>query len=97
MPSKPTISFDNLKVAFASKSDAALRKMHLVFAMLNNKFISDLGITMTKIGFALHLPIKGIMKQTMFGHFCGGETIAETIEDCKTLAKFGVESILDYS
>ncbi|SMP34111.1 L-proline dehydrogenase [Algoriphagus winogradskyi] len=97
MPAKPTISFDNLKVAFASKSDAELKKMHLVFAMLNNKFVSDMGIALTKIGFALHLPIKGIMKQTMFGHFCGGETISETIEDCKSLAKFGVESILDYS
>lgn len=97
MPAKPTISFENLKVAFASKSNSELRKMHLVFAMLNNKFVSDLGIVMTKIGFALHLPIKGIMKQTMFGHFCGGETIKESIEDCKTLAKFGIESILDYS
>lgn len=97
MPAKPTISFENLKVAFASKSDAELRKTYLVFAMLNNKFVSDLGIVLTKIGFALRLPIKGIMKQTMFGHFCGGETIAESIEDCKKLAGFGVESILDYS
>ena len=97
MPSRPNISFENLKVAFASKSDAELRKMYRVFAMLNNKFVSDLGIAMTKIGFALHLPIKGIMKQTMFGHFCGGETITESTSAAQDLAKYGVKSTLDYS
>ncbi|REG76894.1 proline dehydrogenase family protein [Algoriphagus antarcticus] len=97
MPVKPNISFENLKVAFASKSDAELRRMYLVFAMLNNKFISDLGIALTNIGFKLHLPIKGIMKRTMFGHFCGGETIAESTSEAQKLAEFGVESTLDYS
>ncbi len=97
MPAKPTISFENLKVAFASKSDAELRRMYLVFAMLNNKFISDLGIALTNIGFKLHLPIKGIMKRTMFGHFCGGETIAESTSEAQKLAEYGVESTLDYS
>lgn len=97
MPNKPTISFENLKIAFASKSDAELKRMYLVFAMLNNKFFSDVGIILTKISFKLHLPIKGIMKQTMFGHFCGGESIAESTEEAQKLAKYGVESTLDYS
>jgi proline dehydrogenase len=97
MPVKSNISFENMEVAFASKSDAELRKVYLVFALLNNKFISDLGITLTNISFKLGLPIKGLMKQTMFGHFCGGETIAETIEACKKLESFGIESILDLS
>ncbi len=97
MPVKSNISFENMEVAFASKSDAELRKVYLVFALLNNKFVSDLGITLTNISFKLRLPIKGLMKQTMFGHFCGGETIAETIQACKKLESFGIESILDLS
>ncbi|WP_192346277.1 proline dehydrogenase family protein [Algoriphagus sp. Y33] len=97
MPAKPTISFENLKVAFASKSDSELRKMYMVFAMLNNKFVSNLGIALTNLGFRLHLPIKGIMKRTMFGHFCGGETIAESTSAAQKLAEYGVESTLDYS
>jgi len=97
MSAKPNISFENLKVAFASKSNAELRRMYLVFAMLNNKFVSSLGIALTNIGFKLHLPIKGIMKHTMFGHFCGGETIAESTAAAQNLAKYGVESTLDYS
>ncbi len=97
MPVKPNISFENLEVAFASKTNAELRKAYLVFALLNNKLISSLGIKLTNISFKLGLPIKGLMKQTMFGHFCGGETIAETIEACKELEIFGIESILDLS
>jgi hypothetical protein len=97
MPVKSNISFENMEVAFASKTDTELRKVYLVFALLNNKFVSNLGILLTNISFKLGLPIKGLMKQTMFGHFCGGETIAETIEACKKLESFGIESILDLS
>jgi len=97
MPVKPTLSFENLEVAFASKSNAELRKMYLIFATLNNNLISDLGIGLANLAFKLKLPVKGIMKKTMFGHFCGGETIAESIKACQKLAKFGVESILDLS
>ena len=97
MPVKPTISFDNLEVAFASKSNAELRKMYLIFATLNNNFLSSLGIKMANLAFQLHLPVKGIMKKTMFGHFCGGETIRESVRACKRLANYGVHSILDLS
>ena len=97
MPVKPTISFENLEVAFASKSNAELRKMYLIFATLNNNFLSTLGIKLADLAFQLHLPVKGIMKKTMFGHFCGGETIRESVRACKRLANYGVHSILDLS
>jgi len=97
MPVLPKISFENLEVAFASKSTAELRKMYLIFATLNNNLISDLGIGLANLAFKLKLPVKGIMKKTMFGHFCGGETIAESIHACKHLAAYGVHSILDLS
>lgn len=97
MPVKPKISFENLEVAFASKSDAELRKMYLIFATLNNNLISELGIGLANLAFKLRFPVKGIMKKTMFGHFCGGETIAESIEASRKLAEYGVQSILDLS
>ncbi len=97
MPVIPKISFENLEVAFASKSTTELRKMYLIFATLNNNLISDLGIGLANLAFKLKFPVKGIMKKTMFGHFCGGETIAESVKACKHLAKFGVHSILDLS
>lgn len=97
MPVKPTISFDNLEVAFASKSNAELRKMYLIFATLNNNFLSSFGIKLADLAFQLNLPVKGLMKKTMFGHFCGGETIRESVRACKRLANYGVHSILDLS
>ena len=97
MPVKPTISFENLEVAFASKSNADLRKMYLIFATLNKNWLSNLGIKLANLSFQLHLPIKGILKQTMFGHFCGGENIAECVLACRQLANYGVHSILDLS
>lgn len=97
MPVKPTISFENLEVAFASKSNAELRKMYLIFATLNNNLVSSIGIKLADLAFQLHLPVKDIMKKTMFGHFCGGETIAESVLACRQLANYGVHSILDLS
>jgi|UniRef100_UPI0040474FE3 hypothetical protein len=97
MPVRPTISFENLEVAFASKSNAELRKMYLIFATLNTNWVSNLGIKLANWSFQLRLPIKGILKKTMFGHFCGGETIQESVLACQLLANFGVHSILDLS
>ena len=83
MPVKPTISFENLEVAFASKSNAELRKMYLIFATLNKNWLSNLGIKLANLSFQLHLPIKGILKKTMFGihdvhrlhNYCGNLTL----------------------
>lgn len=97
MPSKPNISFDNLEVAFASKSNADLRKMYLIFATINNNVAVSLGTKLANWSFALGLPIKGIMKKTMFGHFCGGEDIRDCQHAVDELAKFHIRTILDYS
>ncbi|WP_194774235.1 proline dehydrogenase family protein [Pararhodonellum marinum] len=97
MSVNPNISFDNLEVAFASKSDAELRKMYFIFATMNNNMAVKLGIKLTELGFKFRLPIKGALKATMFGHFCGGETIADCQKSVDELSKFNIKSILDYS
>lgn len=97
MPTKPTISFENLEVAFASKSNAELRKMYLIFATINNNTAVSVGTKMANWAFALKLPIKGIMKKTMFGHFCGGEDIEDCQKAVEDLAKYKIHTILDYS
>jgi proline dehydrogenase len=45
----------------------------------------------------IKLPIKRLIKATIFRQFCGGETIAECRTTTESLAKFGVGTILDYS
>lgn len=97
MPVKPNISFENLEVAFASKSNADLKKMYLIFATINNNTAVSVGTKMANWAFALKLPIKGIMKKTMFGHFCGGEDIEDCQKAVNDLAKYKIHTILDYS
>jgi proline dehydrogenase len=97
MPVKPNISFENLEVAFASKSNSDLKKMYLIFATINNNTAVSVGTKMANWAFALKLPIKGIMKKTMFGHFCGGEDIEGCQKAVDDLAKFKIHAILDYS
>lgn len=97
MPVKPNISFENLEVAFASKSNRDLKKMYLIFATINNNAAVSVGTKMANWAFALKLPIKGIMKKTMFGHFCGGEDIEDCQKSVDVLAKYKIHTILDYS
>lgn len=97
MPVKPKISFENLEVAFAPKSNGELRKMYYIFATMNSNLAVSLGIKLADLAFSLKLPINGIMKSTMFGHFCGGESIEDCQKTVNKLAEFGVKTILDYS
>ncbi|MFD2203495.1 proline dehydrogenase family protein [Shivajiella indica] len=97
MKVKPEISFENLEVAFASKSDGELKKMYFIFATINNNLAVSVGTKLANWAFALKLPIKGLMKNTMFGHFCGGESIEDCQQVVDKLSEFNVKSILDYS
>lgn len=45
----------------------------------------------------LRLPIKGLIRKTIYAQFCAGETLNESIPVVKQLAKKQVGSILDYS
>jgi proline dehydrogenase len=97
MHTKPDLSFENIQVAFASKSDAALRKMFLIFAMMNSDMAVKWGIRIAKGALQFSLPIKGLLKKTIFGHFCGGESIAECASSISELNCYHIGAILDYS
>jgi proline dehydrogenase len=97
MKTKPRISFENLEVAFASKTNAQLKKSYFIFAAMNNNTLVKYGVKMANLAFSLNLPINGIMKSTMFGHFCGGENIEDCHSSVNNLAKYNIKSILDYS
>ncbi|GAB3646758.1 proline dehydrogenase family protein [Echinicola sediminis] len=97
MNTKPNISFENTEVAFASRTDAELRKMYLIFAVMDSNMAVKLGTNLADVAFKLKLPVKGIMKKTMFGHFCGGESIEDCKKSIKELEQFGIGTILDYS
>ena len=97
MTTKPSVSFENTEVAFAHKSDASLRKMYGLFALMHYPFWLHAAIKLANWGLKWRLPIRGLVKYTVFEQFCGGEEIAACRPKITELAKYGIGTILDYS
>lgn len=97
MEIEPKVHFDDTATAFSYKSDRELKKANFIFTLVNHPTISNIATTAAKWSLALGLPVKGLIRSTVFEHFCGGETIAESEKTIQTLAKFHVGTILDYS
>jgi proline dehydrogenase len=91
------ISFDNTEIAFKSKSDASLKRAYWLFRIIGNPSMVKFGKSATNFALKTGLPIRGLIKKTIFSQFCGGETIEECDETIAHLNKFGIGTILDYS
>ncbi|WP_461451619.1 proline dehydrogenase family protein [Mucilaginibacter sp.] len=97
MTSKESLSFENTEIAFRHSANSALKRAYWLFKIINVNFLVKIGPPITNFAVNIGLPIKGIIKATIFKHFCGGETIAECDNTIKNLHKGGVGTILDYS
>lgn len=91
------ISFDNTQIAFEYKSDKELRKAYWLFKLVGSPVLVKIGKWLTDFALKTHLPVKRMIKLTIFQQFCGGETISECHGTTVKLASYGVKSILDYS
>lgn len=91
------ISFDNTQIAFEYKSNKELRKAYWLFKLVGSPVLVKVGKWFTHFALKTHLPVKGIIKKTIFQQFCGGETIDECAQTTNKLAAYGVNTILDYS
>lgn len=91
------LSFDNTEVAFRHTSNADLKRAYWLFTAINNNLLVKAGPPVTNFAMQIGLPIKGLIKATIFKQFCGGETIAECDATIKNLHAGGVGTILDYS
>lgn len=91
------ISFENTEIAFKSKSNRDLQKAYWLFKIVGNSSLVKIGKVATNFALKIGLPIKGIIKKTIFSQFCGGESIKKSISTSDDLAKHNVKTILDYS
>jgi proline dehydrogenase len=92
-----TPSFENTEIAFRHSSNTDLNRAYWLFRMINVNFLVKIGPPITNFAMKIGLPIKSIIKATIFKHFCGGETIAECDSTIKKLYGGWVGTILDYS
>ncbi|MGV3640199.1 MAG: proline dehydrogenase family protein [Adhaeribacter sp.] len=97
MLSEKSVSFDNTAIAFAAKSDADLLRMYGLFAAMNSNFLVKTGGTLVQQAIKWHLPVKFLVKPTIFRQFCGGENLAECDQAIARLAASHIGTILDYS
>jgi proline dehydrogenase len=91
------LSFNNTEVAFSGKSNNDLNRSYWLFKMVSNSTFVNIGKSLTTFAIKTYLPIKGLIKATIFKQFCGGETIEECDKTIKELGKFNIGTILDYS
>ncbi len=94
---KQEIEFDNTEIAFAINSDRELWKSYFVFATMKRPWMVNLGVAFTRFALSVGLPIKGIIRNTIYQQFCGGESVEGCKPTMKKLADFNVKTILDYS
>jgi proline dehydrogenase len=90
------ISFEDTQTAFAYKSDKDLKKARFLFASMGKEWLVNLGLKMTPWALKIGLPVKGIIRSTIFSQFVGGESLEETSKVAKKLAEYNVDVILDY-
>jgi proline dehydrogenase len=91
------IDFADTKVAFENQSTIKLKNNYAIFALMNKNWLVKIGTFFINVSLKLGLPIKKIIKGTIFELFCGGETIEDCKKTIKSLNDFSIGTILDYS
>lgn len=89
------VSFDNTENAFKAKSNSDLNRSYWLFKMVGNPTLVKFGAKTAPIGLALGF--KGLIKNTIFKQFVGGETIYDCDKTIAELGKYNIGTILDYS
>jgi len=91
------LDFENTHKAFAYKSDQELKRTRLLFSLMNNGFLVNVGSSATNLALRLRLPfVKSIIKASIFKQFVGGESLSEAQKNIELLYKYGAQTILDY-
>ncbi len=91
------INLQDTSIAYKSLSNSELKKNYFVFGLMNQNLLVKIGTFMIKIGLQLRLPIRKIIKKTIFEIFCGGENIENCEKKIELLSKSKIGTILDYS
>ncbi|RWW96617.1 proline dehydrogenase family protein [Flavobacterium cerinum] len=89
--------FNNTADAFVLKSDTELDRAYFLFKMIASEPLVKIGTAVTNFALKVHLPVEGLIRATVFDHFCGGTTEEDCLPVVDKLFTKGVSSVLDYS
>ena len=91
------VSFEDTSIAFQHKSDQELILSYLIFRLTKNPFLVKFLSQAAKFTLSIGLPVKPLIKATVFKQFCGGEKTEEYSKVIAKLSKAAIGTILDYS
>ena len=89
--------FNNTEVAFALKSDTELERAYFLFKLIDSQPLVKIGTAVTNFALKAHLPVEGLIRSTVFDHFCGGVNENDCLRVVDKMFTKGVSSVLDYS
>ncbi|RSC93152.1 proline dehydrogenase family protein [Tenacibaculum singaporense] len=90
--------FDNTETAFKLKSDSELERAYFLFKMIQSQPMVRIGTAVTNFALKAHLPVEGLIRSTVFDHFCGGVSEDDCLPNIEKMYEQGnVHSVLDYS
>ncbi|MBT8320448.1 MAG: proline dehydrogenase family protein [Eudoraea sp.] len=89
--------FEDTATAFALKSDSELERAYFLFKLIANEPLVRIGTAATNFAIKAHLPVEGLIRATVFDHFCGGVSEADCMPVVDKLWGSKVYSVLDYS
>jgi proline dehydrogenase len=89
--------FENTENAFALKSDSELERAFFLFKMIANEPLVRIGTAVTNFAIKAHLPVEGLIRSTVFDHFCGGVNEEDCLQVVDKMFAKNVCSVLDYS
>lgn len=89
--------FENTETAFALKSDSELDRAYFLFKLISMEPLVKIGTSITNFAIKARLPVEGIIRTTVFDHFCGGVSEVDCMPVVEKMWEKGVSTILDYS
>lgn len=89
--------FDNTENAFSLKSDSELERAYFLFKLIANQPLVRIGTAVTNFALKAKLPVEGLIRATVFDHFCGGTSESDCLAVIDKMYSKGVSSVLDYS
>lgn len=96
MDALTAFSFNDTNTGFSHKTDRQLKKSKLLFALMNKSLLVKIGVRITPLMIRWKIPVKRLIKNTIFEQFVGGETLAESSQVINQLQEFGIQAIMDY-
>ncbi len=90
-------NFEDTAIAFELKSDSELERAYFLFKLIANEPLVRIGTAVTNFAVKAHLPVEGLIRATVFDHFCGGVNEEDCMPVIDRMFEKGVRAILDYS